>query len=383
MRIVHFVVGRCNPDSANGVDRSVFNLSKHQAALGHDVAVFSFTPKPPLTIPGVAVRCFAPSRIPFVLPRQLLGAVIEFRPDVVHLHSVYVPANASLARWLASRRLPYVVTPNGGLHPAVMRRRRLPKTLYRISVELPFLNGAGFVHAVADAEGEAIRNYGVCVPIVTAPNGLDPAEVPSSCDPEFLSRRFPIVRGKRVLLFLGRLAPFHKGLDLLLQGFNRSQLTDAVLVLVGPDWRGSRAALEHLSRELGVQDRVVFAGPAYGCDKFALLAGADIFVHLSRWEGVSLAVLEAAAMGKPCLLTPAADPCGMVARHCAGFVVPPEVNPIADGLRRALESPPDVLRAMGSRARRMIEEEFDWDKIAEKVVTAYEDHAGPHSGRRA
>lgn len=175
--------------------------------------------------------------------------------------------------------------------------------------------------------------------------------------------------------------PVHKGLDLLLQGFGRSQLSDAVLVLVGPDWRGSRAAMEHLARELGVQNQVVFAGPAYGHDKFALLAGADIFVHLSRWEaGVPFAVLEAAGMSKPCLLTQAADPCGMIARHCAGFVVPPEVNAIANGLRRALESPPDVLRAMGSRALRMIEEEFGWDKIARRMVEAYLTHAQAQSG---
>jgi len=80
MRIVHFLVGRCNPDSANGVDKTVYYLAKHQAVLGHDVAVFSLTTKLPLSIPGVEVRCFAPRRVPLRLPTELLDALIKRQP---------------------------------------------------------------------------------------------------------------------------------------------------------------------------------------------------------------------------------------------------------------------------------------------------------------
>jgi len=375
MRIVHFLVGRCNPDSANGVDKTVYYLAKHQAVLGHDVAVFSLTTKLPLSIPGVEVRCFAPRRVPLRLPTELLDALIKRQPDVVHLHSVYTPANASLGRWLVGRRVPYVVTPNGGLAPAVLRRRWYLKVPYRILVERPLLNKARFVHAVAD--GAAIRSFGVSAPIVSAPNGIDLAEVPVGCDPGTLTSRFPVARGKRVFLFLGRLDPVHKGLDLLLGAFNRAPLPNTVLILVGPDWRGGRLTLDRMSRRLGLHNQVVFAGPAYGREKFELLMGADVFVHVSRWEGAPFAVLEAAASCKPCFVSPAADPCGMIARYGAGFLVPPEVGGVADGLRRAWESPPDDLRAMGLRARQMVEEEFRWDKTARKILEAYRVYAGP------
>ena len=52
MRIAHVLLGRCNPDSANGVDKTVYHLARHQAALGAEVAVFSLTAKEPLTVFG-------------------------------------------------------------------------------------------------------------------------------------------------------------------------------------------------------------------------------------------------------------------------------------------------------------------------------------------
>ena len=55
LRIAHFILGRCNPDSANGVDQAVYHFARTQAALGHPVAVFSLTEKPALPIPGVTV----------------------------------------------------------------------------------------------------------------------------------------------------------------------------------------------------------------------------------------------------------------------------------------------------------------------------------------
>lgn len=72
MRIVHFTLGRCNPDSANGVDKTVYYLSKTQAALGNAVTVFSLTVKSPIPIQGVAVKTYSPKGFPFIPPKPLL-----------------------------------------------------------------------------------------------------------------------------------------------------------------------------------------------------------------------------------------------------------------------------------------------------------------------
>lgn len=370
MEIVHFLLGRCNPDSANGVDKTVYHLSRAQAMLGHDVAVFSITAKPPIPIDRVTVKTYSPEKLPIRLPRGLIEDLFIRKPDVVHLHSVYIPQNAFLAKHLRSQRIPYVVTPNGGLSPYVLRRRWYLKIPYKLLVERPYLNHAAFIHAVTDQTD--VRNYGVKVPIVVAPNGIDLASIPKNFNSNAIVERFPDLDDKRIFLFLGRLDAFHKGLDLLLRGFQKSlEETNAILILIGPDWRGHRRKLEKLVQSLGISSQVFFLGPVYGEEKWALLVSADVFVHTSRWEGASFSVLEALGCGKPCLLSPAADPAGLIEQYGAGIVVQPDVEDVARGFREMAALDVSELLTMGSKARAMAELEFNWERIAEALARAY------------
>ena len=54
MKILHFIEGRCNPDTANGVDKTIYFLTRELAALGHEVHLISETKKDPIEIPGVS-----------------------------------------------------------------------------------------------------------------------------------------------------------------------------------------------------------------------------------------------------------------------------------------------------------------------------------------
>jgi glycosyltransferase involved in cell wall biosynthesis len=255
----------------------------------------------------------------------------------------------------------------------VLRRRRYLKLPYKLCCELPCLNRAVFVHAVADAD--EIVQYGVRAPIVTAPNGIDLSVVPESPQRTFLASRFPQAQGKFVFLFLGRLDPLHKGLDILLEGLSLSRLEEAILIIIGPDWQGGRRALEQLARQLGVATQVIFTGPVYGTEKFDLLAGADVFVHTSRWEGLPFSILEATALAKPCLVTPSADPCGQLTRYQGSITVQPDAKSIACGLRRFVELPTAELEAMGKNARQMVATEFTWESTAQTLVQAYAAYA--------
>ena len=172
-------------------------------------------------------------------------------------------------------------------------------------------------------------------------------------------------------MFVGRLDPWQKGIDLLLPAFARARLVDAALVLIGPDHRGSRAALETLADQLAVHERVSFLEPAFGQDRANLLAAADVFVHPSRWEGLSLSVLAAAAAGKACLLTREADPFGELERAESAIIVDAAIESIADGLRRAVGIGREQLRLMGARAKQVVSGRFSWRAAAEETLQAY------------
>jgi glycosyltransferase involved in cell wall biosynthesis len=175
-------------------------------------------------------------------------------------------------------------------------------------------------------------------------------------------------------VFLGRLDGEQKGLDLLIEGLARSGLDEAILTLIGPDWRDGRRTLNALAQRLGVGARVRFAGPAFGPAKLALLSGPSIFVLTSRWEGLPFVVLEAACLGKAMLLTPAADPGSRFGPAGAALVVPGTASDVAAGLRTMAQLTPEQREALGRRARALVEAEFAWPAVAETMIEAYRRH---------
>ncbi len=355
-----------------------------QDEIGESVAVFSreggvhvlggsaeATPRISGTVRAVGGRSLRQRFLSRYFEQSLADDVLAWRPEIVHFHSVHIPQNVALAAHLRRAGVPYCVTVHGGLFRAALRRGRLKKTVFHLLFERQYLNEARFIHAVSPHETEVIRRHGVDRSIVVVPNGLPPDANVRASRPDALYAQWPWLRDRRVFMFIGRLDPWQKGLDLLIEAFAHAGLREACLVLVGPDCRGSRRTLERLADRLGISSHVVFTGPAFGEDRANLLAAANVFVHPSRWEGLSLSVLAAAAAGKPCLITRDADPLGELERSQAAVVVEPTVSSIVAGLRRAGALSGHELQMMGARARRVAEAHFTWPSIAGRLVEAY------------
>ena len=125
---------------------------------------------------------------------------------------------------------------------------------------------------------------------------------------------------------------------------------------------------------------VHFLGPLHGRAKFECLAGADVFVHPSRWEGLPHAVLEAAAVGLPGLLTRVADPLGRLSEARAALLVEPDPSAIAAGLRQLAQLDADELQRMGARAREVCRQ-FSWERAATESNAAYARYLGAQGQR--
>lgn len=393
LRIAHVTNEPFGLESPNGVQQVVYCLARAQADLGESVAVFSREDRKAHVLRDAPAQrermaMVTRSELPQGMRGRLLspyfekalGAqVLAWQPDVVHFHSIHVLRNVALGQWLHRAGIQYCVTPHGGLFPVALRRGRSRKLAMRLLFERVYLNDALFVHAVSPHEIDALRRYGVSSRVVVAPNGLPP-----DVTPEPLRLADPSKAGspaRRTFTFIGRLDPWQKGLDLLVEAFAEAGLGEAELVLVGPDWRGSRRSLARLAERRGVSGHVVFTGPAFGHERARLLAAADVFVHPSRWEGLSLSVLIAAAAGKPCLITREADPLGELERARGAEIVEAGVASIAAGLKRLSSLDRFDLERMGTRARRAVEAHFTWPSAAARIGEAY--RAGQHDGPAA
>ena len=384
VRVAHFLHGRANPNGTNGGDRVIYNLAKCSAELGAQVFVFGLSKKPPLTIGRAVVQNFCPPRDPFTLTSALTNALRSVKPDVVHFHGVYTPRNARLAKWLRRQGIPYAISPHGGLMEEVLSRGRIRKVTYLALLGRAFCRGASLIHCISEAEAGAVRRFSGDVPTIVAPHGLEGTAL-QSLDSGALRRRYPQLSGKRIFGFLGRLDPAHKGLDLVVEACARIRpsLSNAVVVLAGPDWKNRTLTLRRKVTELGLADIVLFVGPRMGQDKFDFLASCDVFIHPSRWEaGVPFSVLDALELAKPCLVSSGSFFGDFFQHHAAGTQVPPTNEGVANGLRYMAEASADHLEAMGADGRQAVLREFSWERTAQKLLHAYERrHSGPSQGK--
>ena len=383
LRIGHVLDAPFTAEEANGVSQVVRCLAQAQAGIGATVAVFSGvdgahpvghddrTTKRACGVPASTSRSLRQCLASRFLDPALAEEVLAWRPDILHFHSVHVVLNVAMATRLLDGQIPYCVTVHGGLFPAALRRSRVKKTLFNLLFERRYLNGARFVHALSPHEAGAIRRHGVSAPILVVPNGVPPDTTPSPLRPDVRYRADTRVGDRLGFLFVGRLDPWQKGLDLLLEAFACAGLGSARLVLAGPDSRNSRRGLERRANRLGIRSQVMFTGPVFGGEMASLMAAADVFVHPSRWEGMSLAVLAAAAAGRACLLTRAADLRGELERAHAAVVVQPAVSSIAAGLRRCATAGAQELQLMGGRARLVAQQHAAWPGIADTLMNAY------------
>lgn len=351
-----------------GVNKTIYNLSAALAARGEDVTLFALTDKS-CTVPGVTTQAFTPPRLPFKLPPDLFEAIKRLEPDVTHLHSVYTPANTRLAQFLKQHNLPYVVRPAGGLSSVSEAEvSGGKKWIYKRLFEKRMLNQALFVHSVGDTA--QLKHYGVTAPICETTKGVETHDTAAS--KASFEATYPLAKDRLVFTFIGRLDPFHKGLDVLLDGF--PDAVDCCLVLTGPSHKGSRAALVQQAARRGLTN-VVFTGGLYGEDKQALLAATDVFVHTSRWEGgVPYSVLEAAAHALPALLTPEADATRKIVAADACVEVELSAEQVRLGVDRFRQMAPAERCAMGARAQSLVDARFSWAKMADEFCAHVRAH---------
>ena len=89
--------------------------------------------------------------------------------------------------------------------------------------ERQYLENALFIHALTCEEAKDIRAYGVTAPDRRRAQRDRCQGAASTRDRAALFARAPELAGRRVFMFMGRVAPIQKGLDLLVQGLVAGQ----------------------------------------------------------------------------------------------------------------------------------------------------------------
>jgi glycosyltransferase involved in cell wall biosynthesis len=182
---------------------------------------------------------------------------------------------------------------------------------------------------------------------------------------------YAIPQSAFVLLFLGRLDVWVKGLDLLVEAFSCLPAERFHLVLVGPDWQGGKASLEQLATRFGCGDRVHFVGRVYGQQKWSLLRLADVFVSPSRWEAFSIAQAEAMAIGLPLVTSTKINLASELREADAALLTPLAVEPLAKAIT-TLEADAERWRAVSNRGQAWAEKNCNPERAGARFLEFYQ-----------
>jgi glycosyltransferase involved in cell wall biosynthesis len=171
-----------------------------------------------------------------------------------------------------------------------------------------------------------------------------------------------------VLLNVGRLVP-QKGQKYLIQGMPDvlRDFPKARLLIVGDGFL--RPKLEQLRDSLGLGEQVHFLGNQI--DVKALLQLCHIFVFPSIFEGLGVALLEAAALGRPCIASNVGPLPEIIQNGHSGLLVAPRsAEALAQAVIR-LAGNEQESHAMGEGARETIVKRFLIDQTVKKLEAVY------------
>jgi glycosyltransferase involved in cell wall biosynthesis len=358
-----------------GAGRVVADLARDQLARGFAVAVAA-TPEGELAdaveTMGARLAAWRAARQPGPSTvgetRALARIVAAERPDLVHLHS----SKAGLAGRLALRgRVPTLFQP----HSWSFEPLRGP--LRRAAILWERRAAAWTTALVCVSEGERERGEaeGIRARYRVIPNGVD-LEAFAEAGPE--ERKAARVRlglaDGPVAVCIARLCR-QKGQDVLVEAWPavRARVPEARLVLVGggPATAELRAVASAAVELVGPRDDVV-----------DWLAAADLVVAPSRWEGMSLALLEAMASGRSVVATDVPGVHEALGDEAGAVVAPEAVAELADAVAARL-SDPALAEAEGAAGRKRAERQHDLRTTHDRIADLYADVLGSAAPRNA
>jgi glycosyltransferase involved in cell wall biosynthesis len=292
--------------------------------------------------------------------------------EVAHLHTMWSYPTRAAARACWRARVPYVLRPAGMLEEWSMGRRPWKKALYLRLVESATIRRASALHFTSEQERERSARWAAGRPELVVPLGLPAAAYADLPSADAFGRRFPALKGRRVLLYLGRVHP-KKQPELAIGALAlvRREVPNTVLAIAGPGDRRYLDELAALAEARGVASAVHFLGMLRGREVQEACAGASLFLLPSLQENFGLAAAEAMAAGCPVVVSPEVALAPLVASHGAGRVAEASLTAVAEAVRDLLTDEPGR-RAAGQKARALILRRFTWPAVASDLIRAYE-----------
>lgn len=292
--------------------------------------------------------------------------------DLLHIHAIFSYCS-SYAMWLARKEnIPYVVRPIGQLEEWSLAQSSGKKNIYLRLLERRNLKSAARVHFTSTSEQQqAVHKFPELTPM-QVPLGIFTSEIVPAAG-SALRKQWNLKPEQAILAFVSRIHP-KKGLETLFDALAEINEKQFTLIVAGDGEAQYIEHLKHRVQQLNLQKNIQWAGFVNGHAKDVLLQGADLFVLTSHSENFGIAVLEALAVGTPCLVTKGVALAAEIERGKMGYVASQSRISIAENLSQAfnnLQNSKGDVAAMSQHAKNYVEQNYQWQSIADRIATEY------------
>jgi len=289
---------------------------------------------------------------------KIVALMRNLRPALVHTHLIHGDCYGIAAAWMAGCRCIVSTRHNDDSFRQNLLikiiNRVLAKRLCRLIAISAWI--AQFARQVEKIPEEKI---------LTIYYGLKP---PLPGHPEYSIRAELGYSDQDIVLGITARLVEQKGHSYLIEAFAQARAKIEHLKLLIAGEGPLQSELEKLVLGKNLEDAVCFTG--YRDDVSDILAGIDIFVHPSLWEGFGLSILEAMAMGKPVIATQVSAIPELVGD--AGILVPSqEPLPLAQAIT-TLARNTALRHSLGQKARKRWEKHFSVEKMVRETDSLYD-----------
>ncbi len=282
---------------------------------------------------------------------QILNAIKSEHPDVIHCHSAKAGLLGRLAGWLTGTKTYYTPHAFSFLSGETTRKRRLYKFLERLT------RFDAKVIACGETEQRLARNY-VKYPDYRALVWHNCVPEPV-IEPEELTLHLP---KRPYILFIGR-PSYQKNPLLFLDVAQRvmKTLPDSYFIMLGVGFYSP--ALKQMQEEVknrNLKDNIKVLNWANHDDALNYLRNSELYITVSRYEGLPFSVLEAMSLGKAVVATNVAGNCDCVKDGVTGFLAE-DADSLAEGVIKLMQDK-SLREKMGQAGHDYYEAEFNIQK---------------------
>lgn len=359
-------------DKENKGGISVYNkrLIQFLQKKGHTVATIRFGNKPQMTDDLIFIPQYIdPEQTTFTfLPSEktlqiIKKTLLQIKPDLVYTCIGLSPFDFFLPSLCHKLNIPIA----GVWHTDLNKKSDLYQIIFKsiFSIYLPFCKQLDLLHVFSKKLKKFYVQKGLSArKIVVIPNGVDAhVYMPG---PSNFAKKHNVKTG---ILFLGRLT-FQKNPELLIKSFLACHTDISVkLIIVGA------GDLQEKLQEKYIDERIIFTGEILSeKEKIDIIRSCQIFVLPSRFEGISLALLEAMSCGLACIVSEAGSSAEVVEDGGIRLPVHSGQKNLVSSLKDLLNNPTKTKR-LGEHARQAAITHYNEETIFTNLLTRFQQFA--------